>query len=799
MKAASDKNRKAQEFLNIEDISGNLLWTADKHLIGFLSVSGNDNSLLQDNENDLLTSRMAAALSEEMDPWQLLAVPRTVDTQGMLDTLTEMRQSCDNSARRMLLDGEINSLEEMTAAGVKEPMMIIKLWTKAALGADRELISRMSRLAARLNDCGLSARTMEDKEIHFLCRVYSDLGVYHEAEVEPEDVTILAAKKRRFREKKNTAELQRAALLDELAPVGGFFFEPNRIKVGGALVRCYAVTRYPSQVPYGWAVSLTNSADMVTCITYYPGKQADLGNAISKGAKQANRDAVMESDLRQKKAYERQVQGAAEMLEAMDSQGGAVGHMSITVMVYGRNESQLEQSCQRAMTRFSTKRMTLKALASVQKTAWQHMSPYYAAQDLIAEMTRHIVPLETVVGGYPATVFTIRDNSGLYFAKASDNGIISLDFSVRDMDRTNGNGVIFGIPGIGKSTVAKHIIQSMFMRGVKVIIIDPQGEYEEMCRILGGSWWDAGSGRSKNNPLQVRDLHLETVDENGEPIPIENQVSPMMQHMQMLYTILKYKLPGLTAVQFELLKRVLRTVYGEFGITMDQKEFSSDPKAYPVLEDVYRWLLNHSDEDPGYKTLALFLEDMAIGAEAQLWNGYTDINMDSDLVVIDTKNLSDAPVATQAAQYYNLLQLAYSEATKDKTTPYLIVADEGHLLFNPSVPEAGSIVKKISKEIRKYEGYFWLITQSLVDMHHEQVSFYGEAVTDCAAYKILFGCDGKNLAKMVDLFDLNQAEKTFLEARQRGVALCLIGSKHIKARFDLAPYKLELMGTGGGR
>ncbi len=781
-------NQSAQDFLNMEDITGNLIYTTDKHLIGFLSLAGSDNSLLQESEHERLTAQMSAALADETEPWQIISIPRTVDTQRVLENLNAMRQQCENNARLQLLDGEIHSLQELSDD--REPMIVLKCWVKAAPGADKELLHRLSLLSSRLSDSQISARILEDQQLKYLCKIYSDLGVSHDMEEPEEDITILEGRKRRWREQRALAEQQRAALLDELAPVGGFFFEPNRIRIGSAVLRCYAVTRYPSQVSYGWASALTTATDAVTCITFYPGRAADLGNAISKEARRAARDATAEADLRQRKTYERQIQGAGEMLDTMDSQGGAIGHMAITVMVIARDDAGLEQNCQRVMTRFSVRRLRLKALANVQKAAFMHLSPFYTAQDLIADMSRHIVPLDTLVGGYPATISTIRDDNGVYFAQTMDNGHLFLDLLLRDADRTNGNGILTGTPGIGKSTVAKHLAQSMYMRGAKVIIIDPQGEYREMCQALGGSWWDAGGGKAKNNPLQIRCFMDE---EEGE-----KSASPMAQHLQALYIILRYKLPGLTDLQFELLKRVLRQVYEEFGITLDQQEFSADPNAYPLFSDVYTWLLHHAAENPEYNNLALFLEDMSVGAEAQLWNGPTDMDLDSDLVVIDTSKLSDAPTTTQAAQYHNLLRLAYSEATKDKR-PCVIIADEGHLLFDPTVPEAGSLVKRISKQIRKYEGCFWLVTQSLADMLHDRVSLYGQAVVDNAAYKLLMGCDGRNLAQATELFHLNRAEENLLEARQRGVALCLIGSRHIKAKFVLSPYKLELMGSGGGR
>ena len=117
-------NQSAQDFLNMEDITGNLIYTTDKHLIGFLSLAGSDNSLLQESEHERLTAQMSAALADETEPWQIISIPRTVDTQRVLENLNAMRQQCENNARLQLLDGEIHSLQELSDD--REPMIVLK-------------------------------------------------------------------------------------------------------------------------------------------------------------------------------------------------------------------------------------------------------------------------------------------------------------------------------------------------------------------------------------------------------------------------------------------------------------------------------------------------------------------------------------------------------------------------------------------------------------------------------------------------------------------------------------------------
>ena len=48
-----------------------------------------------------------------------------------------------------------------------------------------------------------------------------------------------------------------------------------------------------------------------------------------------------------------------------------------------------------------------------------------------------------------------------------------------------------GNSGVGKSTAIKHILLSEYMKGTRIIVIDPESEYKELCQNLNGDWINA--------------------------------------------------------------------------------------------------------------------------------------------------------------------------------------------------------------------------------------------------------------------------------------------------------------------
>jgi len=336
---------------------------------------------------------------------------------------------------------------------------------------------------------------------------------------------------------------------------------------------------------------------------------------------------------------------------------------------------------------------------------------------------------------------------------------------------------------------------TQYMLGAKVVIIDPEREYRDLCVNLSGAWLDMGGGATKINPFQIRLVPED--DENDDDPMYQANDNAMAMYIHTLDVFFKLYLPSLTDYDRALLKKALVDVYREKGITWDTDISQLRPEDFPIAEDVYNHLSNQ--DDPQLQRLAVLLYDMAKGADSFLWNGYTNVDLSNDFVVLDTNRLLDSSDEVKRTQYFNILSLCWGIMSADRSQPVILVADEAHILFDPAIPQTSMYVRNYAKRGRKYESGLWLVTHSLVDLLNEKVKLYGQAILDTATYKIFFGSDGKNLEETGALFHLTDEEKNILLAQQRGRALMLLGSQHIHVDFEIPKYKLDLMGKGGGR
>lgn len=796
-KQSNPKLQTAQNFVNEEEIADDFLYSIDEYIFGYLYIRAGDDKLMSEMEQVANAANLTAAMSGEKEPWQLLSVPRTMDTIGMIEHLMELRKNTSVDAKLKLLNGEITAIQEMTKDGTKEPLLVLKCWTKAARGADIALNKRLHEIKQHLLDNRVSAERMQDRDITYLCKIFADLTTYQDFEQESfeDNIPMLPGQKRKLTVKTDKSNILR----NIITPVGGLEFGTSRVTIGSVTGRVYGAVRYPAEMNYGWAVSLMNASDCVTAITFHPGSLSELGDALSRSIKRNSSDAVAESDARRRMRLEKQVQDGEKMIEDLDYKNAAIGHMSLLVMPFTDNEDSLEDVCRSVVNRYARKNIKLKSLGNIQKAAYKHISPYYVNQPEIDDMLLQLMPLQTLIGGSPMTINIYRDDGGYYFGRTMDGGIISLNMLYRGGERTNGNIFCSGMAGRGKSTALKHVIESLFMAGVKIIVIDPEREFRDLCRNLNGTWLDAGGGTAKINPFQIRPVPMDDDDEDENDRLYSSTDNAMALHMHTLETFLKMYIPSLTDLQRALVKKTLVEMYENSGITWDTDVTKLKNEDFPTASDFYKLLESKKEQDPRYEELAALFYDMAEGADSFLWNGTTNVQINSDFICFDTNRLVNSSDEIKRAQYFNVLTMCWELASSDRTEPVFLLCDEGYIMLDPEVPQAAMFLRNYAKRCRKYEGMLGFVVQSVVDTLHENIRRYGQAIIDNSAYKIMFGTDGKNLKETADLFKLTETEQNILLSSQRGKALCFIGSQRLQVDFDIPKYKLELMGKGGGR
>ncbi|MDR1321164.1 MAG: DUF87 domain-containing protein [Gracilibacteraceae bacterium] len=594
------------------------------------------------------------------------------------------------------------------------------------------------------------------------------------------------------------------ALLNAITPMGGLEFQRAKIVIGENVAKVYAITKYPQSIDPGWLSKISNIPRAVSCQIFEPCVSGALIEHLSRSVTQYRGIAESTRDALARQRAEKSADDAERLMRQIDQNGETVGYMSNLIMPVAKDEAALEKICRGIESAVATLRCRIRVLANLQKEAYQAVAPYHVMPEVIRGITRRNVPLSTFMGGMPFASSGFSDRDGCYFAKDAQGGLVVIDPWLRGGDRTNTNFVILGVAGVGKSTAAKSFILSEYMSGTKIICVDPEREMKDMCQRLGGDWINCGGGAGgRINPLEPRPAPADDEDESEKLYSNEGSgMGALALHFKTFEVFMKLYMPDLTEIQKALLKQALEELYKGFGITWDTDVTGMKPDAFPTFADLYALLkqrLEMSGDKKNLEYLTIVARELAEGSDSFLWNGATTVSPKSRFICLDTFDLQSMSDTIKKTQYYNILTWAWEQMSKDRGEKVLLVCDEAYLLVDPNVPQSLIFLRNVAKRARKYEAGLVIISHSVVDFLDPAVKMYGQALMDIPAYKILMGCDGKNLTETAELYNLTEVEQDHLFNKKRGYALLFAGSKRMLIRFDIADYKLRYMGKGGGR
>ena len=594
------------------------------------------------------------------------------------------------------------------------------------------------------------------------------------------------------------------ALLNVIAPQGIHFHRSN-LELGEMEAKGYGIVRYPQAPDYGWLANITTIPSTLVEINYTPQTDGEMLDNINSNISKKRQEALeAKSDLIRQRA-EAAVENGRRLLEQIDLNGESVGMMGMCIMPMAADSEEFTKVDRKMKSICSTAQLRPRVLAHKQKGTFKMLSPTHIPDKDVSMIVDRPMPLRTIVGGFPFAASGLNDGSGYYLGHDKNGNIIIVDPWMRAGDRTNTNFFVEGVPGVGKTTIIKDIIISEYMKGNHVIIFDPQGEYKDLVKALRGDWINAGgSAMGKINPLQIRPVPVDTDDKNDFYAETENGMGDLavwMKHLEVFFNI-RWRF---TPEKMAILKKNLLEVYNEFGINWDTRVADMSAEEFPTLTDVYDHMQHRKDaaedeeERRDYRNILMQLEDAVNGSDSFLWNGHSTVREQSRVLCFDTSALNDFSDEVKCAQYNNLFTYSWQLATADRKTRYSIVVDEAYLLADRKVPQSLAFLRNTMKQDRKYEVGMFVITHSVVDFMADEIKQYGQAIMDIPTYKILMGTDGQNLKDLKELYNLTEAEETLLSSKQRGHALFMVGAKRMHAVFDIPEYKMEMMGTGGGR
>ena len=413
--------------------------------------------------------------------------------------------------------------------------------------------------------------------------------------------------------------------------------------------------------------------------------------------------------------------------------------------------------------------------------------PFMQNKEIIKEAARRNILTSGLLATYPFISSTIFDPEGVFIGtNIYNNSMVFID-RYDTKKYKNANMCIFGTSGAGKSFYTKLLILRYKLLGIKQYIIDPDREYNNICKELEGTLIKIGP--TSETYINVLEIRKESIEE-GEKGYLATKISKLIGFFNLIFGELDEE-------EKALIEEKLIETYNKKNITFNDetlykkdknkilKEFK-DPNDMPILEDLYNIL----GEDKRTKKFKIKLIPFIEGS-MKFFNNYTNIEINNELIIADIYDLGEENI-----QYgmYLFTEIFWDKIKENRNEKKAIYMDEiWRLIGLTSNKNVASFIYKIFKTIRKYGGSSVAITQDISDIFSLEDGTYGKSILNNSSIKSFFSLEEENIKILSEYTNLSEQEKVEIKSLKRGECLMFVGDDHILTKIESSDIEKKII------
>lgn len=537
----------------------------------------------------------------------------------------------------------------------------------------------------------------------------------------------------------------------------------NFIRVGEKFYKTFFIAGYPRFVSPNWLAPLINfDHSQVISMFIYPSTSSDVLSDLRR--KVAEMEATLSSQIDEGQEVDPKVKASLEdalnLQEQLAKGVERFFQFSLYITLSADSKKELEEAGKRLESTFSSMLMVGKS-ATLQMEEGFRASLPQGVDSLYLTRNMDTTSLSRT---FPFSSAMLAQDKGVMYGENLQNGslVIFDRFSLE-----NANEVVFGKSGSGKSYLIKLEVMRQFMFGTEVIIIDPEGEYEELTKSFEGEYVSF----RPQEPVRINPFDLSGVYEEGE--------NELGLKILSLHGLLKIVLGEMNPTQDAILDRALVTTYKEKGITTDPKTQNQTP---PVMEDLYNTLNRMQEQEA--QELALRLEKFTKGSLSGIFNQQSNFDLKNQLTVFSIKALEEElrPIAMHI-----ILDFVWTRVRKTLKKRLLILDEAWYIM---KYEDSASFVYGVAKRARKY---YLALTTATQDVQDFLSTDYGKAVLSNSSLQILLKQSASEIDLVSKIFYLSQGEKEMLLSSGIGEGLFFAGQSHVAIKIVAAPFEHEII------
>lgn len=597
-------------------------------------------------------------------------------------------------------------------------------------------------------------------------------------------------------------EAQIKDFFDLIAP-GVAKFNVDHYILGDSYRCAWAIREYPPTTSAQAILARFGERENVTLRIYSRFVDSAEQRRIIQGASRKNRMLSTSNDVQQTINAEGDMEDVVELLANMRKEREPLLHCAVFLELEAQNLDKIKELQSEIMMELTREKLTIDRLTLRQKEGFLSVHP--AGFNAFGSQYERVLPASSVANLYPFSYSGKTDPRGFFVGRDKYGTNILTDFDRRTDDITNGSILILGNSGQGKSYLLKLLLTNFREGGKAIIALDVEGEYEELCKSLGGCYLDFMSGQYLVNLLEPKAWSDGSVSEDDDDIcPVAfRKTTRLSQHIAFLKDFFRsYK--DFTDSHIDAIEIMVSRLYDKYGINDNTNFDKLRPTDYPILSDLYDLI---DAEYKGYqqskkslfteellREICLGLYSMCKGSESRFFNGHTNIS-DDRFLVFGLKGLMETNKKLKDAVLFNLLSYMNHKLLVDGNTVAAI--DELYMyLTNLTAIE---YIRNASKRVRKKDSNIVLASQNIEDFLIEGIREYTKPLFSIPSHHFLFNAGNIDPQLYMDALQLEPSEFELIRYPERGVCLYRCGNERYLLQVIAPDYKSILFGKAGGR
>ena len=523
------------------------------------------------------------------------------------------------------------------------------------------------------------------------------------------------------------------------------------IKINNTYNRIVYAHGYPRSVEAGFLDKIVSSSgdfDLSIHINPYPIEKTMVG--LNKELQKQRADLYKEETKGMiNPSLEIKYQDTKKILEDLQKGTDKLFNISLYINCRAKNREELDLLTKRVEAELNSLLIIPKIPSFRMAQGMKSIAPL--GIDLLKE-TRNITTM-SLSAFFPFTSQFLKvDDTGVWLGLNKNSVPI-----IRDIFRlSNPNGIILAQSGGGKSYFSKLLIARYLLNSVKVIVIDPQGEYRDLVKHFNGQ---------RVNLSRTSETMINPLDLIGHDYA-EKRLS--------LMDLMPVILGELTEPQKSFIDRALTKAYEKRGINEDKSTWDNEP---PILEDVLNSLQSFEKgaitlEKTTIRSLINRLS-MYVDGVFSFMNRITNIDFNNNFVCFD---IGELPKQVKPVMMFLVLDYVYMKMRQSLDRKLLVIDESWSLL---SRAEDSSYIFEIVKTCRKFNMGLLLINQEVEGLLNSEA---GKSVLANSSYTLLMRQKPAVIGQVQETFHLSSAERTYLLTASVGEGILLIDDDHTEIK-----------------